>query len=255
MAKAEKRAEKEGKVFRDGANPAVPEELFSPGSENNLYRARNLWIPIVVLVLMMPVGLYITGDGNLANGSGSTSTFWAVFIAIIAVALLSVSQKLLSVKEVVNLSMKGMGGLLPLSLLMVLAFAIGATCKNLGSGIYIAESTKTWLTPELLPGVLFLVSCFAAFSTGTSWGTFAIMLPLAIPVVTATDGNMSLAVAAVLGGGIFGDHCSPISDTTLISSMSAACDHIDHVKTQLPYALSAAAVTFVLYLVCGLYLV
>jgi len=96
-----------------------------------------------------------------------------------------------------------------------------------------------------------VISCLIAFSTGTSWGTFGIMMPIGIPLVTATGGSLPLAVAAVLGGGVFGDHCSPISDTTVISSMATASDHIDHVKTQLPYALIAAAVAVAGYLLAG----
>jgi Na+/H+ antiporter NhaC len=99
--------------------------------------------------------------------------------------------------------------------------------------------------------VLFVVSSFIAFSTGTSWGTFGIMMPIGVPLILATGGSLPLAVAAIMGGGVFGDHCSPISDTTVISSMATASDHIDHVKTQLPYALLAAALASLCYLIIG----
>jgi len=102
--------------------------------------------------------------------------------------------------------------------------------------------------------MIFLTSAFIAFSTGTSWGVFAIMIPIAVPTALIMDVNVPLCVAAVLGGGVFGDHVSPISDTTLVSSMAAASDHIDHVRTQLPYAMVAAAGAFVLYLVAGVIL-
>ena len=134
---------------------------------------------------------------------------------------------------------------------MVLAFAIGSLCKELGTGLYVAEMTKSWLTPALVPAIVFAVSCFMAFSTGTSWGTFAIMISIAIPMAQSFDSNIYLVLGAALGGGVFGDHCSPISDTTIISSMASASDHIDHVKTQLPYALVGGVVAFLMYLVLG----
>ena len=107
------------------------------------------------------------------------------------------------------------------------------------------------LSPVVLPAILFGIGCFIAFATGTSWGTFAVMIPIAVPMVAVLPGSDALLLAAVLGGGIFGDHCSPISDTTIISSMAAGADHIDHVNTQLPYALAAAVPATLLYLVLG----
>ncbi len=97
-----------------------------------------------------------------------------------------------------------------------------------------------------------MVTCFIAFSTGTSWGTFAIMIPIAVPMAREMDANVLMAIAAVLGGGVFGDHCSPISDTTILSSLASATDHIDHVKTQLPYAGVAGGIAAGLYLILGL---
>ncbi len=156
-----------------------------------------------------------------------------------------------TVGELIDLTIKGMSGMVPLAILMVFAFAIGNLCNELGTGTYVASVTQQWLSPNLIPVVIFLVSCFIAFSTGTSWGTFAIMISIAIPVAQISDVNLHLVIAAALGGGVFGDHCSPISDTTIVSSMAAACDHIDHVKTQLPYALTAGAITAIIYLVLG----
>jgi len=134
---------------------------------------------------------------------------------------------------------------------MVLAFAINNTCSAMETGPYVASLVEPWLSPALLPFLLFVCACFIAFSTGTSWGTFGIMMPIGIPLVAAMGGSLPLVVAAILGGGVFGDHCSPISDTTVISSMATACDHIDHVRTQLPYALVAAAIAGVGYLIAG----
>ena len=160
-------------------------------------------------------------------------------------------QGIMDLKEMVDLTLKGISGMMPLALLMLMAFAIGAVCKQLETGIYVAEVAKGWLSPALVPFIVFLVSCFIAFSTGTSWGTFAIMIAIAVPMAQTMDANVHLAIAAALGGGVFGDHCSPISDTTILSSMAAASDHIDHVKTQFPYALVCGGITAFLYLVIG----
>ncbi|MFO7575209.1 MAG: Na+/H+ antiporter NhaC family protein, partial [Bacteroidales bacterium] len=129
--------------------------------------------------------------------------------------------------------------------------AIGNLCNKLGTGIYVAEVSKGFLSPSMVPFVVFIISCFIAFSTGTSWGTFAIMIPIAVPMSEAFDTNIHMAIAAALGGGVFGDHCSPVSDTSIISSLASASDHIDHVKTQLPYALITGSITALIYLVLG----
>jgi len=157
----------------------------------------------------------------------------------------------MKVKEITDIFMKGVGGLIPLASLMILAFAIGDICDALGTGPFVAQAAKSTLNPGIIPAVVFLVSCFIAFSTGTSWGTFAIMIPIAVPMINIIGLHPGLIIAAVLGGGVFGDHCSPISDTTIISSMAAASDHIDHVRTQLPYALTAAGFSILLFLIFG----
>ena len=141
--------------------------------------------------------------------------------------------------------------MVPLMVLMVFAFALGDVTAELGTGIYVAKVVNLTLNPALIPLILFLVACFTAFSTGTSWGTYAIIVPIAITVASHSDVHMPLALAAVLGGGLFGDHCSPISDTTLVASLASSCNHIDHVRTQLPYALVAAAIAAIFYLFAG----
>jgi len=161
------------------------------------------------------------------------------------------SQKIMRTGKMIELVLKGISELMPLALLMMLAFALSDVSNKLGTGIYIATQTKAWLSPQLLPFILFIISSFIAFSTGTSWGTFAIMMAIAIPMSNAHDANIYVVVAATIGGGVFGDHCSPISDTTIISSMASASDHIDHVKTQLPYALLIGGISAALYLLLG----
>ena len=144
--------------------------------------------------------------------------------------------------------------MIPIVMLLMFAFAIGDTCREIGTGDYVARAVAGGLPPAIVPTALFVVSAITSFSTGTSWGTWAIMIPIAIPMIDIIGLDQSLVIAAVLGGGIFGDHCSPISDSTIMSSMAAGTDHIDHVRTQLPYALVVAGVTVVLLLLLGVVL-
>jgi len=252
MAKAEKRVLQEGKILPAGAKPLVSEEVLAVQAKSGIpLRPVNMILPIGVMVVMMPVGLFITGHGDLMQGSGATAVFWAVLCGLASAAVSYRLQGIMTVGEIMDQFMKGVGGLVSLAGLMMLAFAIGATCRMLGTGPYVAGLAKAFITPKLVPALIFLISCGIAFATGTSWGTFAIMIPIAMPMVEPLSLNIGLTLAAVLGGGVFGDHCSPISDTTIISSMASACDHIDHVTTQLPYALLAATVSLVLYGVLG----
>jgi Na+/H+ antiporter NhaC len=184
---------------------------------------------------------------------------WGVLLGLALMVLLSVLQKAFSMQEFVDLAFKGAGGILPLAVLMFLAFALGDVCQALGTGPWVAASVRPFLTPVLVAPLVFLVSAFIAFSTGTSWGTFAIMITLAVPLVSLFNSesvvvSLPLVVSAVLGGGVFGDHCSPISDTSVVSSMASASDHIDHVRTQLPYALVAGAGALMLYFIAGVLL-
>ncbi len=230
-------------------------------------KARNMLLPLGIMVISMPLFLIYTGwDSSLTTGfgdkvwqsvgnaSGSSAVFYAVSLALVFSGVYFGFQKKVSLKSFVDESIVGMKDMLTMAILMMLAFAIGNLCKEMGTGIYVASVTQSWLSPALAPAIIFITSCFIAFSTGTSWGTFAIMISIAVPLAQAIDLNLYLAVAAVLGGGVFGDHCSPISDTTLISSMASGSDHIDHVRTQLPYALLTGGLATIFYLVVGMLL-
>ena len=253
-----KTAEARGTLLRDGAVPMMSEEASEVPMKNGLTpRAHNMIIPIAAMVLLMPVFLIMTGDKGdglfkaLQSGSGSSSVLYATtFAVVIAMVMYKLTGKL-GIRESVDVSLKGMSGMVPLAILMVLAFAIGSLCKELGTGLYVAETAKQFISPALVPALIFLVACFVAFSTGTSWGTFAIMIAIAVPLAQGMDTNVSLAIAAALGGGVFGDHCSPTSDTSIITSMATANDHIDHIRTQLPYAFIGGGITTALYLVLG----
>lgn len=269
MAAAEKRARETGKLLADGAKPMVADELTSVAPKEGIsYKARNMVIPIATMVFMMPIMLIYTGweaaiteipnagfiekiSFAIGNGSGSTSVLVAVIISLLVSMLYYGLQGIMKMDEMVDLTMKGISGLMPLALLMLFAFAIGDVCKVLETGKYVASVASETIPGGVIPFLVFILSCFIAFSTGTSWGTFAIMIPIAVPLAQALDVNVYMAIAAVMGGGVFGDHCSPISDTTILSSMASASDHIDHVRTQLPYALVAGGIASVMYLIFG----
>lgn len=263
MKKAEERAQG-GKVLWPHAKPMISDELIATEvKEGTIPRAINMMVPIIVMVLTMPLMLLYTGQTELAsngisspgfsqmmsNGSGSTSVLVSVIFSIIVSMVMYKSQGIFGIREMADLTMKGISEMMPLALLMLMAFAIGNVSKELDTGAYMAEITKAWLSPGMVPFILFLVSTFIAFSTGTSWGTFGIMVAIAIPMADALGADKVIALAAVLGGGVFGDHCSPISDTTIISSMASATDHIDHVRTQLPYALAIGTLAALGYLI------
>lgn len=268
MKKAERRTKETGALMNPNSKPMVSDEITSfPPKEGIEAKAYNMIVPLLVMVFMMPISLIYTGwaavkggtsffnhaTEAIGKGSGSSSVLYAVIAALLVAMIMYFVQGIMKPKEAVNLTLKGISELMPLALLMLLAFAIGDACKELETGVYVANITKDWLSPELLPAVVFVISSFIAFSTGTSWGTFAIMLAISVPMANMHGADITIVVAATLGGGIFGDHCSPISDTSIISSMASASDHIDHVKTQLPYAIIGGVITTILYLFLGFF--
>lgn len=267
MRAAERRARTEGKLIRDGAKPMITDEVLAMPPEPHVKpRALNMVLPIAVMVLTVPLALYHTGVSNLPPEaprtfwavlgacSGNTSVFYAVCTAVVFAGLLYRVQGIMNVREYVDVVLKGASALVPLAILMVFAFAIGHLCSRHGlqTGDFVASVVGERMPVWMVAPAIFAVSCFIAFSTGTSFGTFAIMLSIALPVAHRVGAPMPLVTAAVLGGGVFGDHCSPISDTTIVSSMASASDHIDHVRTQLPYALLAGGIAVVAYTVAGL---
>jgi len=201
---------------------------------------------------MVPLSLYYTGNGDILKGSGSTSVFYAVVFTLLFIYGYYILNGYMKHKAYFSALYEGIADMIPIVLILLLAFLIGNIIKELGTANYIAQEMKEAnIAPFLLPLFVFLVASLTSFSTGTSWGTFSIMMPIALGLGATFDLSIPLMIGAVISGGIFGDHVSPISDTTIISSMASGCDHISHVRTQMPYALIGAFLASVLYLIFG----
>ncbi len=216
-------------------------------------RAYNMLIPMAVLIAMMPLGLWITGDGVILKGSGSTSVLWASVAALAVLSIMVLSQRMMTLNRLTDVWIEGAGKLLPIAIMLVLALALGTVAKALGVGEYVSSFAGEWIPHWLIPVVVFWLSGAIAFSVGSSWGTFSIMMPIAIPIAMHLGIEPALLVACVLSGGIFGDHSSPISDTTIVSSLAAGTEHIEHVRTQLPFAMRAGAIASVGFILLGLF--
>ena len=242
MKRAQERT-KSGDLLWANATPMVDPAILSQQVERTeADKARFMIVPIIVMVISMPMGLFVTGDGNLSQGSGSTSVLWAVLAALVTSWGLALQQRRLTLEELMQIFLKGAGGLLPVTMILLFALALGDVANLLGTGVYVAQLVQQSIPLALLLPLLFFISGFIAFAIGSSWGTFAIMIPLAMQIAVPLDLNNSLFLAAVLSGSVFGDHASPISDTTVVASMASATDHIDHVTTQLPYAMISGVI-------------
>lgn len=268
MLVAERRTRREGKVSRDGAEPAADlTDITLVKTDAIKVRWYNGLIPIITIIVVALSGLYFTGVKALtANGVESfsigdiisksdsySSLLWASFSGGLIAILLSVWQRILSVKHAIEAWFNGMKSMLLAILILVLAWSIGSVTEELHTADYLVQILRGSISPHFLPVLTFLIAAIISFATGTSWGTMAIMMPLVIPLgyTFAVDAGMSSEairlilygnISSVLAGAVFGDHCSPISDTTIMSSMASGCDHIDHVRTQLPYAILVAIV-------------
>ena len=267
MAAAERRAASGEGLSRPGAQLAVdtadphmtPPEGVTP-------RWYNAAVPILTVILVVLGGLYTSGrasvgaDASLMDIFGAADPFatllWGSAAGCIVGIALSVAQRILTVQESLNAWVAGMKAMFLAMIILTLAWSLGQVTEDLGTAQYVAQILSGALPLEVIPVLVFLTSAAMAFATGTSWATMAIMLPLVIPLTVTLGGAEGFgvggeysillgAISSVLAGAIFGDHCSPISDTTVLSSTAAACDHVDHVKTQLPYALVVALVAMV----------
>lgn len=250
MKKAEERALTEGKLIRDNSTPLISKELtnIEPYFKDRLLSiAWNFFLP-VLLIIIIAVGTYI--------GLGSAKTMEAFLAAAIFLGIVMRFQGI-PVEDIMDTAMNGIKGIMPAIMILVFAYTINLLSEKMGTANYLIQMTESWLNPGLLPAITFILAGLIAFSTGTSWGTFGIMIPIAVPLAIGFAGGdvntvVLATIAAVAGGGVFGDHCSPLSDTTILASTGAAVDHIDHVRTQIPYSLLLGTVGVGIYLILGL---
>ena len=248
MAKAEKRAEETGAL--DDPKHAAKEATVAAAS-GATPRAANLLVPIGVLIAIMFGMLLYTGKGNIMDGAGTQALIWAVVAALLTIMVMTVVQKQFTVTQVINEMFKGMGNMLPIAFVLLFGFTMGNLVKSLDTGSYLSSLFQQLLSPALLPALTFLIALLISFATGTSMGTMAIMAVISLPMAYDMGANIALVAGAMFGGSIFGDHCSPISDTTIMTCSTTGCDIIDHIKTQAPYCISLAVVSFALYVICG----
>jgi Na+/H+ antiporter NhaC len=224
----------------------LQEELIAPT------KARFMLVPLLTMVASMFFFMFWTGDGDITKGSGGKSVLYATCLALTVSYFLLLFSKRYSHKELVEVGFKGISELLPLVTIVLFSLTLGASLKELGTGIFVAGFVGDNLPLVLIVPMLFVVGGIISFSTGTSWGTFAILIPIGVPLIQSLGLPPSLVIAAILGGGIFGDHCSPISDTTAVSAIASGCDLLEHVKTQLPYALFGGVIAFICYLIASI---
>ena len=268
MARAEARAASDGGVLRPGSRPAAEiSESFVNPREGVPQRWWNAALPVVTVVVVVLAGLYASGraavgaDASLRDVFGAADPFmtllWGSLSGCLVAAALSISQRLLDVKECVDAWVGGVKAMITAMVILILAWSLGAVTQDVGTAAYLSQLLSGNLPLFLLPAVVFVTSGAMAFATGTSWTTMAILIPLVIPLTVSLAGGTGFAdgslygillatTSSVLAGAIWGDHCSPISDTTVLSSTAAACDHVDHVRTQLPYAVLVGAVGLLL---------
>ncbi|MES2605684.1 MAG: Na+/H+ antiporter NhaC family protein, partial [Pseudomonadota bacterium] len=215
-------------------------------------KVRYFLLPLACLTGGIVFFMYYTGEGDVLAGNGASSVFYSVVVSLMVCYALLRADRTATHAALVKQTFDGMAELLPIVTILLLAFAFGACMQQLQAGQFVAGLISSNLPLWLVAPTIFLAGCFISFTTGTSWGTFAILIPVAIPVAVATGLSPSLLLAAVLSGGVFGDHCSPISDSTILSSLASGCDHVVHVDTQLPYALTAGITALLLFTLAGI---
>lgn len=264
MYKAEVRARSTGQVA--SPNAKIESTKHSTDAlkfkEDQPLRAINALLPIIVLVGGVVVGLFVTGEGsNLRDIIGSADSYkslmWASLAAVLTAAVLSIVQRILTLEEVVESWFAGLRAMLFAMIILIMAWALSDITNVLHTADYLVSVLGSTIPVGTLPTLVFILAALTAFSTGSSWSTMGILMPLVIPLIWAVLLANDMAdpahyyivyatASCVLGGAVLGDHCSPISDTTILSSMASSCDHIDHVRTQLPYALTVGTVSILL---------
>lgn len=262
MARAELRAARGAGLYRPGAQLTTDTETGVLDAHSGVpQRWWNAALPLLIVVAVVLGGLYMTGrsgagpDASLIDVFGAADPFatllWGSLAGCVAAGVLTVGQRLLSLRDTIESWLAGMRAMMIAVVVLVLAWSLGSVTELVGTAAYLTQILEGNVALPLLPWLVFVVAAAMSFATGTSWGTMAILLPLVIPLAVSLGGGAGFeggsqytillgTISSVLAGGIFGDHCSPISDTTVLSSTATACDHVDHVRTQLPYALLVA---------------
>jgi Na+/H+ antiporter NhaC len=253
MKKAEVRALKTGLLDEPRAvgNPEQEIQQAETTATYNTAGATSAWnlvLPMVAMVVMIIFGLLVTGNGDLLKGNGSKAILWGSLFSLFVALMMYLAQKIMTYQEFMDHFFQGASQLLPISFILIFAWSFGEVVKKLGTGQYLAGTFADIITPGLLPALVFIIGCIISFATGTSWGTMAVMFPIALPMAVATNAAIPIVIGAVVGGSLFGDHSSPISDTTIMSCFTSRCDIVDHIRTQLPYTLTAAGLTMCIYL-------
>ena len=261
MRRAELRAQK-GELSDEAATVERKEPPCNPrGTVWDMLVPLAALIICAVLALMYSGGYwgedakYHTFMAAIGNSSASISLVWASFSAIVVALLMFVPRRLVTFSEFMNGAVEGMKMMLPANIILILAWTLSGVCRDLLQAPQFMEGvvTSSGMSAMLLPVLVFAIAAFLSFSMGTAWGTFGILIPIVVPIVQALDPQLTVVVlSATLAGSVFGDHCSPISDTTILSSAGSRCRHIDHVSTQLPYSLLAAVSAGVGYLFASL---
>ncbi|WP_099159767.1 Na+/H+ antiporter NhaC family protein [Virgibacillus ndiopensis] len=261
MAKAEHRAQTTGNLIPEGSTPlsSVDQDLGEPFTKEG--SVWNFILPLVALISVSVWGLWYTGGGAtgkammdaLADTDVSIALTWGAFAMTLVGLILALVQGM-GFKACEDTLLGGIRTMLPALVIIVLAWSIGTVTSELGTAEFVVDATQGWMTAALVPFLVFIIGMFISFATGTSWGTMSILTPIAIPLAYTFGGIdlVHIVIGAVFAGAIFGDHVSPISDTTVMASIFAGSDHIAHVNTQAPYALVPAGISGVLYLLYSL---
>ncbi|QTL97227.1 Na+/H+ antiporter NhaC family protein [Iocasia frigidifontis] len=256
MYKAEKRARLTGRVIRENSTPMVSKELEAIGKpEGRSFNIFDSFLPIFAVILVTIYGLWYNGGGTspdktiwqaFGDADASIVLLWSSFAGILVGGLLALIKRILSISEIMESIIDGAKSMLIACMILLLAWSIGGITEDLGTANYLVSVLAGSIPPFLVPVLLYIISGFIAFTIGSSWGTVAIVMPLAIPLGFSIGVPLLPTIAAVLTAAVMGDHCSPISDTTIMSSTASAVDHIDHVSTQLPYVLIVGAVALLI---------
>jgi tetracycline resistance efflux pump len=238
--------------FDSQAASTQPSAAQTGVADDRTPQLRHMLIPIASLIGGVLLSLWSTGNGDITAGDGSASILYAVLGTIVLTSLLLRVDRVFSSTQIEKKIIAGSAEFFDVGLLIVLALALGKLTQDLGTGPFVAQVLQTSLPVQVIPALVFVLGAVMSFATGTSYGTFSIMVPIALPIGAATGISPELLFGACIAGGVFGDNCSPISDTTIVTSVAAGTSVIDHASTQLPYALIAAALAVCGYLLLGI---